>query len=117
MTTEGKVARRKRSRPELAAKMNNISGYGRLCDFRASNSTRPGATARSMGPRAQCAAEPGCVIRLRNEHFRIMGRKLRYESGRRSGDYPVAYKTKRPHPGRNMKGRPPFQTVSDGMKD
>lgn len=58
---------------------------------------------------------------LLDEHFRIKGRTKWYESvdqmQKDLDEYLVAYNTKRPHQGRNMKGRTPHKAFMDGMKN
>lgn len=56
---------------------------------------------------------------LLDEHFRIMGRKKFYESvdemQKDLDAYLLHYNTKRPHQGRNMKGRTPYAVFLDGI--
>ena len=56
---------------------------------------------------------------LLDEHFRVMGRKRWYESleemQKDLDAYLVHYNTKRPHQGRNMKGRTPLKVFIDGL--
>jgi transposase InsO family protein len=58
---------------------------------------------------------------LLDEHFRIKGRTKWYESVEEMqkdlDKYLVIYNTKRPHQGRNMRGRTPFKAFMDGLKD
>lgn len=58
---------------------------------------------------------------LLDEHFRVMGRKKFYESlaemQKDLEDYLVVYNTKRPHQGRNMKGRTPEKAFVEGLPD
>jgi len=56
---------------------------------------------------------------LLDEHFRIKGREIWYESVDQMqsdlNDYLVLYNTKRPHQGRNMKGRVPYAVFKTGL--
>ena len=56
---------------------------------------------------------------LLDEHFRVMGRTKFYESVDEMQDdldaYLETYNTKRPHQGRNMKGRTPNTVFIDGL--
>ena len=56
---------------------------------------------------------------LLDEHFRVMGRKKWYETIEEMQKdldvYLVHYNTKRPHQGRNMKGRTPHKVFIDGL--
>lgn len=56
---------------------------------------------------------------LLDEHLRIMGRKKFYESVEEMQKdlvlYLIQYNQKRPHQGRNMKGRTPYQVFKDGL--
>ena len=56
---------------------------------------------------------------LLDEHFRVMGRKKFYETvDEMQADldaYLVRYNTRRPHQGRNMKGRTPARAFRDGL--
>ena len=56
---------------------------------------------------------------LLDEHFRVMGRKKFYERvaemQKDLDEYLQHYNTKRPHQGRLMKGRTPYQAFVDGM--
>lgn len=58
---------------------------------------------------------------LLDEHFRIKGRTKWYESvGEMQKDldaFMLHYNTKRPHQGRNMRGRTPNKAFMDGLKD
>ena len=57
---------------------------------------------------------------LLDEHFRVMGRKKFYESVEEMQKdleaYLVTYNRKRPHQGRGMDGRTPWQAFKDGLK-
>ena len=57
---------------------------------------------------------------LLDEHFRVMGRKKWYDSldemQRDLDAYFITYNTKRPHQGRGMKGRTPYQAFIDDTK-
>ena len=54
-----------------------------------------------------------------DEHFRIKGREKWYESVDEMqtdlDDYLVRYNTKRPHQGRDMKGRTPYAVFMKGL--
>ena len=56
---------------------------------------------------------------LLDEHFRIKGRQKWYESAEEMqkdlAEYLAGYNTKRPHQGRGMNGRTPFQAFGDGL--
>jgi transposase InsO family protein len=56
---------------------------------------------------------------LLDEHFRIMGRKKWYESVEQMQKdldlYLIQYNTKRPHQGRNMNGRVPYEVFKTGL--
>ncbi len=56
---------------------------------------------------------------LLDEHFRIMGRKKWYESvdemQKDLDSYLKGYNHQRPHQGRNMKGRTPYQAFKDEL--
>ena len=56
---------------------------------------------------------------LLDEHFRIEGRKTWFETVEEMqvalDAYLVVYNTKRPHQGRGMKGRTPFNAFQDGI--
>ncbi len=58
---------------------------------------------------------------LLDEHFRIKGRQKWYESVEEMQKdldaFMVFYNIKRPHQGRNMRGRTPFKAFADGLKD
>lgn len=58
-------------------------------------------------------------ITLLDEHFRIKGRQKWYESVEEMQkdleEYLAVYNTKRPHQGRGMNGRTPFQAFRDGL--
>jgi transposase InsO family protein len=65
----------------------------------------------------------GIVERLHrtilDEHFRVEGRKTWFETIDEMQAvldiYLISYNAKRPHQGRNMKGRTPQQVFTDGM--
>ncbi len=56
---------------------------------------------------------------MRDEHFRIMGRKKWYESIKEmQADldlYPHHYNQERPHQGRNMNGKTPYQVFLEDL--
>jgi transposase InsO family protein len=58
---------------------------------------------------------------LLDEHFRIKGRQKWYESVEEMqkdlDEFLLFYNTKRPHQGRNMRGRTPAKAFMDGLKD
>ncbi len=58
---------------------------------------------------------------LLDEHFRIKSRQKWYESVEEMHKdldaFLIFYNAKRPHQGRNMRGRIPLQAFTDGLKD
>ncbi len=57
---------------------------------------------------------------LLDEHFRIKGRETWYESVEEMqtdlDDYLIRYNTKRPHQGRNMGGKTPYEMFLKGLQ-
>ena len=75
-------------------------------------------TTRVKRPRSNGYVE--CLHRtLLDKHFRVMGRKKWYETidemQKGLEAFLLHYNTKRPHQGRNMKGRTPQKAFTDGL--